>query len=98
MNSESIRISHPDLIKIREIKSTGTYDLKDGKLLRYSEIKNSPGISSLTLHFDSVSSLNQIRLHSNSQEIAFFQIRFDLKFPWTELFGNQFCKRQDSNA
>ncbi|AAS72032.1 discoidin domain-containing protein [Leptospira interrogans] len=76
MNSESIRISHPDLIKIREIKSTGTYDLKDGKLLRYSEIKNSPGISSLTLHFDSVSSLNQIRLHSNSQEIAFFPDTF----------------------
>ncbi|MCH1913777.1 discoidin domain-containing protein [Leptospira noguchii] len=76
MNSESIRISHPGLIKIREIKSAGTYDLKDGKLLRYSEVKNSPGISSLTLHFESISSLNQIRLHSNSQEIAFFPDTF----------------------
>ncbi|PJZ55367.1 discoidin domain-containing protein [Leptospira barantonii] len=76
MNSESIRISHPGLIKIREIKSSGTYDLKEGKLLRYSETKDSPGISSLTLHFDGISSLNQIRLHSNSQEIAFFPDTF----------------------
>ncbi|EMY78585.1 F5/8 type C domain protein [Leptospira weilii serovar Ranarum str. ICFT] len=76
MNSESIRISHPGLIKIREIKSTGTYDLKEGKLLRYTETKSSPGISALTLHFEEISSLNQIRLHSNLQEASFFPDTF----------------------
>ncbi|EMJ46485.1 discoidin domain-containing protein [Leptospira santarosai] len=80
MNSESIRISHPDLIKIREVKSSGTCDLKEGKLLRYFETKSSPGISVLILEFEDISSLNQIRLHSNSQEIAFFPdtFRFDI--------------------
>ncbi|MBM9499821.1 discoidin domain-containing protein [Leptospira sp. 201903071] len=76
MNSESIRISHPGPLKIREIKSSGTYDLKEGKLLRYNETKDSPGISALTLHLDGISSLNQIRLHSNPQEVAFFPDTF----------------------
>ncbi|XDD52266.1 discoidin domain-containing protein [Leptospira sp. WS92.C1] len=76
MNSESIRISHPGFVKIREIRSSGTYDLKEGKLLRYFETKDSPGISALTLHLEGISSLNQIRLYSNPQEIAFFPDTF----------------------
>ncbi|MBE8388450.1 hypothetical protein IQC45_20965, partial [Leptospira interrogans serovar Pomona] len=80
MNSESIRISHPDLIKIHEVKSSGVYDLKEGKLLHYFETKSSPGISVLILQFENVSNLNQIRLHSNPQEINFFPdtFRFDI--------------------
>lgn len=97
MNSESIRISHPDLIKIREVKSSGTCDLKEGKLLRYFETKSSPGISVLILEFEDISNLNQIRLHSNSQEIAFFRIRSDSIFLWMESFGNRSCKRPDLN-
>ncbi|TGK38370.1 carbohydrate-binding protein [Leptospira gomenensis] len=76
MNSESIRISHPGPVKIREIKSSGTFELKEGKLLRYFESKSSPGISVITLSLDGAASLNQIRLHSNPQELAFFPDTF----------------------
>ncbi|PJZ70943.1 carbohydrate-binding protein [Leptospira perolatii] len=76
MNKESIRISHPQPVKIKEVRTKGTYDLKEGKLLGFSESLDAPGVSVLTLSLGEDSCFNQIRLHSSESIASFFPDTF----------------------
>ncbi|EQA46286.1 F5/8 type C domain protein [Leptospira broomii serovar Hurstbridge str. 5399] len=76
MNQDSIRISHPQPVKIREVRTKGTFDLKEGKLRGYSESLDSPGIGVITLALGEGSSFNQIRVHSSESKAAYFPDTF----------------------
>lgn len=76
MNEESIRISHPRHVKINEVKSRGTFELKEGGLKSYSEQLDHSGVGALTLVLHPGSSFNQIRLHQVESQNQFFPDAF----------------------
>ncbi|TGK08822.1 carbohydrate-binding protein [Leptospira fletcheri] len=76
MNQDSIRISHPQPVKIREVRTKGSFDLKEGKLRGYSESLDTPGIGILTLALAEGSSFNQIKLHTSDPQASFFPDTF----------------------
>ncbi|TGK01737.1 discoidin domain-containing protein [Leptospira langatensis] len=76
MNEESIRISHPRQVKVNEIKTKGTFELKEGGLRSYSEQLDHAGVGVLTLILNPGSSFNQIKLHQSDSQSAFFPDSF----------------------
>lgn len=76
MSDQSVRISHPFELKIKSLKASGSFNLKNGDLLSYLEESSEPSICTIIFELEKGSSFNSIQFEGIDKELEFLPDTF----------------------